>query len=224
MPAAPVQLSYFSDILCVWGYIAERRLVEIREQFSDQVRIDYRFIPLFADTQTKFKAGWKDRGGFEGYADYVQDVVSQFDHVVLNPDTWRRTRPASSLAAHLLLKAVHLCSSTGETGDVERMAWRLREAFFVEARDISRAEVHMDLVAELGLSRDAIRERLSDGTAFAALWQDVEAQQAHRIEGSPTYLLNNGRQKLYGNVGFKIIEANIQELLKEPSSSQASWC
>ena len=59
---------------------------------------------------------------------------------------------------------------------------------------------------------------------FAALCRDAEAQQIHRIEGSPTYLLNNGRQKLYGNVGFRIIEANIQELLRKPSSGQASWC
>jgi hypothetical protein len=36
--------------------------------------------------------------------------------------------------------------------------------------------------------------------------------------------LNDGRQKLYGNVGFRIIEANIQELLRAPVGDQASWC
>ena len=45
-----------------------------------------------------------------------------------------------------------------------------------------------------------------------------------RIEGSPSFVLNEGRQKLYGNVGFRIIEANIQELLRAPGGDQASWC
>ena len=45
-----------------------------------------------------------------------------------------------------------------------------------------------------------------------------------RIEGSPSLVLNEGRQKLYGNVGFRVIEANIQELLREPRINDASWC
>ena len=45
-----------------------------------------------------------------------------------------------------------------------------------------------------------------------------------RIEGSPSFVLNGGRQKLYGDVGFRIIEANIEELLQVPGGDQASWC
>ena len=46
-----------------------------------------------------------------------------------------------------------------------------------------------------------------------------------RIEDSPSLLLNQGRQRLYGNVvGFHVIEANIQELLRKPCASDASWC
>jgi hypothetical protein len=37
-------------------------------------------------------------------------------------------------------------------------------------------------------------------------------------------ILNQGRQKLFGNVGYRIIEANIQELLREANPDQASWC
>ena len=31
-------------------------------------------------------------------------------------------------------------------------------------------------------------------------------------------------QKLYGNVGFRLMEANIQELLRAPGTDEASWC
>ncbi len=224
MSATPIHIACFSDILCVWAYIAERRIVEVREQFEDQVSFDYRFISLFGDTKTKFNTGWKDRGGFEGYGAHVAEIASRFDHIVLHPDVWTKVRPVSSGGVHLLLKAAELCSRGGDNDDVERLAGRLRRAFFVEARDIARREVQMELVDELELSRSAIEGHLADGTAFAAWSRDVQEQQIYSIEGSPTYLLNNGRQKLYGNVGFRIIEANIRELLREPSSSQASWC
>ena len=44
------------------------------------------------------------------------------------------------------------------------------------------------------------------------------------LQGSPSFVLNDGRQKLYGNVGYRVIEANIEELLRAPSADQASWC
>ena len=44
------------------------------------------------------------------------------------------------------------------------------------------------------------------------------------IQGSPSFVLNEGRQKLFGNVGFRILDANIQELLRAPQTEQASWC
>jgi hypothetical protein len=32
------------------------------------------------------------------------------------------------------------------------------------------------------------------------------------------------RRKLYGNIGFRLLDANIQELLRAPRSDEASWC
>ena len=50
-------------------------------------------------------------------------------------------------------------------------------------------------------------------------YQDADKM---RIEGSPSFVLNEGRQNLYGNVGFRVIEANIVELLRVSDSDQAS--
>jgi hypothetical protein len=44
------------------------------------------------------------------------------------------------------------------------------------------------------------------------------------MEASPNFVLNEGRQKLHGNIGFRSIEANIQELLRAPRANEASWC
>ena len=52
----------------------------------------------------------------------------------------------------------------------------------------------------------------------------IPSSDKMHIEGSPSVVLNAGRQKLYGNVGLRIIEANIQELLRAADGDQASWC
>jgi hypothetical protein len=62
------------------------------------------------------------------------------------------------------------------------------------------------------------------GAAFARLAGDYQDADKIRIEGSPSFVLNERRQKLYGNVGFHLIEANIQELLLAPRTDEASWC
>ena len=43
------------------------------------------------------------------------------------------------------------------------------------------------------------------------------------MRASPTMLLNEGRQQLTGNVGYRVIEANVRELLESPDA-KLSWC
>ena len=113
----PIRISYFSDVLCVWAYIAQIRLDELTTNFQDKISIDYHFAPIFGNAHEKLESRWRDRGGFKGYSDHVQKVVSV----------------------------------------------------------------------------------------------------------SPTLIFNEGRQRLNGNVGYRVIEANIRELLHNPPEEQ-SWC
>ncbi len=216
----PVSITYYSDILCIWAYCAQARVDEIRARFTDKVVIDFRFISVFGNTQLKIGDGWKDRRGFDGYDDHVHEIAKSFLHIDVYPQLWRKTRPASSASPHLFLKAVHLADGEG----LEKTAWAFRKAFFKEALDIADTDVQWRIADELDLPIRDIEEALKNGTAMAALCEDYHMQQEYSIEGSPTFLLNDGRQKLFGNVGYRVIEANIQELLRTTDTSQASWC
>jgi predicted DsbA family dithiol-disulfide isomerase len=99
-----------------------------------------------------------------------------------------------------------------------------RRAFFRDCRDVSRWNVQCEIAQSFGVDIDAIEELIQSGAAFAALAADYQDADKMRIEGSPSLVLNEGRQKLYGNVAFRVIEANIQELLREPRADDASWC
>ncbi|MBP7814639.1 MAG: DsbA family protein [Phenylobacterium sp.] len=223
---APVRIVYFSDVLCVWAYIAQLRIDAVRQAFGDQVVFEHRFCSVFGDTARKIPAAWGDKGGYAGFNAHLRESAAAFPEIALNPDLWLSVRPASSWGAHLFLKAVQLDEAAGGSppGLAESVVRALRHAFFAQGRDIGRRDVQDDVAASLGVELARIQALIADGRAFAALASDHQDAEAMRIQGSPSFVLNDGRQKLYGNVGFRILEANIQELLRAPTATQASWC
>jgi hypothetical protein len=189
---------------------------------------------LFGCTENRIGQGWKDRGGFSGFSEHVKSVCEEFDHVDVHPDVWVKNRVKTSVISHLFLKAVQLLEGESVLSTVnnslltgrsifEEMAWQLRLAFFKHNRDIAHLDCLYSIAEELKVAVDPIAELISNGTAMAALCRDAELRDQFRVDGSPTYVLNEGRQKLYGNLGYKIIEANVQEILYRPED-QASWC
>jgi predicted DsbA family dithiol-disulfide isomerase len=227
-----VKVSYFSDALCIWAYIAQARIDAVEEKFGDAVRIEHRFCSVFGNTAVKIPTTWKDKGEYAGFNAHLRNVARQFPHIELHPDIWLTTRPPSSTSAHLFMIAVQQWQQErdAEGGGAaaapvfEKLLWALRCAFFRDCRDIARRDVQCELAEAFGVDIAAIEKRIHDGSAFARLASDYQDADRMRIEGSPSFVLNEGRQKLYGNVGFRIIEANIQELLRAPGADQASWC
>ncbi len=215
-----VALSYYSDVLCVWAHIAQVRVDQVEAEFSAEVFIDYRFCSVFGDTAYKIGTGWADRGGFEGFGRHLRKAVAEFDHIRLHPGIWQDTRPASSTPAHILLKAVQRVNEK----QCKAVLHELRLAFFERCLDISRRSVLENALEAVGVSVPEVRAVIDSGVAHGDLEADHRDQQLLMVQGSPTFILNEGRQKLYGNVGYGIIEANIKELLRSPAAGAASWC
>lgn len=218
--AERITLTYYSDILCVWAFIAQARVDEVAERFGDDVSIDYRFCSVFGDTAHKIGVGWAERGGYEGFGEHVRHAVSDFDHIELHPDIWQEVRPASSAPAHLVLKAVQRV----DAGLCLPLLNELRRAFFERCLDIADRSVLDDALDAIGAPVNDVRVMIDNGVAYADLEADRREQQSLMVQGSPTFILNEGRQKLYGNVGYGVIEANIKELLRSPVAGAASWC
>lgn len=231
-----IVVEYFTDVLCVWAYVGQIRLDQLRQNFGDQVRVVYRFLPLFGATEERIRRQWSERGGYEGFSRHVQTVASTWSHIEVHPRLWLESVPASSTPAHLFLKALQLLEQRGElqradqaragvaTGSFERAAWEIRRAFFCDARNVAHQAVLEDIAGALALPLSRIHGLLENGAAHAALQLDIEAKDRYQVPGSPTLVLNEGRQRLYGNIGYRVIEANVQELLRNPRYGEASWC
>ena len=226
-----IEITCFSDVLCVWAYVSQVRLVAVKEKFGDKVRIRHRFCSVFGDTAEKIKSSWKDKGGYDGFNAHLRHVAEKFPHITVHPDIWLKTRPASSASPHLFLKAVQLWDRKsavigGQSNSqvFEQIMEEFRSAFFRDCRDISRWDVQHEIAERLGANIGAIEKLVHSGVAFAGLAADYQDADKMRIEGSPSLVLNEGRQKLYGNVGFRLIDANIQELFRVAPDDDASWC
>ena len=226
-----IEITCFSDVLCVWAYVSQVRLVAVKEKFGDKVRIRHRFCSVFGDTAEKIESSWKDKGGYDGFNAHLRHVAEKFPHITVHPDIWLKTRPASSASPHLFLKAVQLWDREfavigGQSNSqvFEQIMEEFRSAFFRDCRDISRWDVQHEIAERLGANIGAIEKLVHSGVAFAGLAADYQDADKMRIEGSPSLVLNEGRQKLYGNVGFRLIDANIQELFRVAPDDDASWC
>jgi predicted DsbA family dithiol-disulfide isomerase len=222
-----IRISYFSDVLCVWAYIAQIRLDELLTTFPDDVTLEHHFTPIFGNAREKLDARWKDRGGLAGYAKHVCTVAKPYTHVRVNPDTWAVCTPTSSLSCHLFLCALRAAIRTEPAALPDhafaRTAWALRLAFFERAEDVSRRAVQCATAESLGIPLQPIERALETGSAHAELARDLDLVREHTVTVSPTLVFNEGRQRLNGNVGYRVIEANIRELLRQPADEQ-SWC
>ncbi len=226
-----VEITYFSDVLCIWAYASQARIDAVKEKFGDAVRIKHRFCSVFGDTASKITSTWNGRGGYDGFNSHLRQVAERFPHIEAHPEIWLKTRPATSASAHLFLKAVQqwdhksgVAGSHSAASIFDQVMWAFRCAFFRDCRDIACWDVQCEIAEAFGADIVAIEQCIHNGVAFARLAADYQDADKMRIEGSPTFVLNEGRQKLYGNIGFRLIEANIQELLRAPRTDEASWC
>ncbi len=224
---SPIRISYFSDVLCIWAYIAQIRLDELKTTFGDKIVIQPHFVPVFGDARQKLEARWRDRGGFHGYSEHVQQVAQKFTHIKVHPDIWTTVIPPSSTACHLFLHAIQLLELKGLVDPTatlfEQAIWACREAFFTQLANVSDRAVQYGIAEQLGLNRADIQSQIDSGEAYALLSRDWDLVKEHTVTVSPTLIFNEGRQRLNGNVGYRVIEANIRELLHSPSG-EASWC
>ena len=162
----PIPLEYFSDVLCVWAYVGDVRLVELERAFPNEIAVDCHFIDVFGDAHGKLGASWAERGGLPAYGAHVRHVVERFDHVPIHADVWAKCQPTSSMGCHILLAAVKLLDPTL----FRATARALREAFFAEAIDISQRAWPTQLIEVRSAGPAPPRSKPISLSASKAFW------------------------------------------------------
>ncbi|MFL0811233.1 MAG: DsbA family protein [Agarilytica sp.] len=221
----PIKITHYSDVLCIWAYISQIRVDELLAKFGERISLEYHFMPVFGDAHRKIVNNWQDRGGVEAYHKHIAALQEEFEHIRLHPKVWIDPTPRSSMPAHLYLAAARLLEEEGHVphGAFRQFLKHMRESFFVDNRDVSNCEILKEIVSDSPLPTEQVENLITCGKAYAALSHDFHMVNELNINSSPTLIFNENRQRLAGNVGYKIIEANVNELLELPIGGQ-SWC
>ncbi len=216
----PITIDYFSDILCVWAWISQRRVDELNKHFENRIDIRYQFIDIFGDAKTRIEKQWADKGTYSGFGDHVIQSATPYESAVVNERVWHHTRPSTSANAHMVIKAVELAHDREIAAD---FCSALRCAFFIEAKDIGHLDTLYAIAEDHALNTNQIRYAIMCGEALAALMCDYQNAKDYGIKGSPCFVMNEGRQILFGNVGYRVLQTNIDELIHR-TADEASWC
>lgn len=220
MSDKPIIINYFSDVLCVWAWISQRRVDELIEHFDNKIDIRYQFIDIFGDTVTRIENQWANKKTYTGFGNHVLQSAAPYQEATINKHVWHSTRPATSANAHLAIKAVEVTYNRILAANFTKA---LRYAFFANAEDIGQLETIYGVAKENDLDINKVQIAINNGQAMAALMNDYQQAKEYGIKGSPCFVMNEGRQILFGNVGYRVLQTNIDELLNHPTN-EASWC
>ncbi len=220
-----IQITHFSDVLCVWAYVSQIRINELIQNFDNDIEIEFLLFSVFGNTLPKIDKQWENKGGRKGYSEHVQGVVHQFGHLPVHSDVWVKDTPVSSLPCHLYLCATQLAEKEGKinNGVFAELAWKMRQAFFAKAKDISNVTVIREIIEDNKLPVSELESYIENGKAYATMSEHLQRAVEGNVRASPTLTFNEDRQRLTGNVGYRIIEANVRELLERPEAQQ-TWC
>ena len=220
-----INVSHYSDILCIWAYVSQIRIDELIDNFGENIHLEYYLFPVFGHALSKIDQQWEVKGGRNAYNLHVRDIADRFGHLSIHPDIWVKNTPESSLPSHLYACATKIAETNVKLaqGSYAELIAQFRSAFFVEAIDIAKVESIRNIIEEKKFSLSVIEKEISNGKAYAMLSSNMRYASDHAISVSPTLTFNEDRQRLSGNVGYRIIEANMKELIENPELKQ-SWC
>ena len=216
----PVTVEYYTDVLCIWAWVSELRVQQLKKDFGDSIEIKAKYMDVFGDVNHKMNTTWRAKDGFNGFSEHIQKTAESFPELKVNATLWKTSQPSTSAVAHMYIKAVHLIE--GEVS-AQKFALAIREAFYINAQNISKNEVLENIAQTQGLHIPSLKQAINDGNAMAALMNDYQMAKTKNLQGSPTFILDNGRQTLFGNVNYRVLKANIESLLQADIPNSPSW-
>lgn len=108
------------------------------------------------------------------------------------------------------MKAVYAVE--GPAAAVE-LARAIRHAFFEQARDVSEMDVLREILQENKLMTLPVMQYLKCGQALADVFSDFKVAEKEKVPGSPTWIMDGGRYRFYGNIDINNLVFVIDSLV-----------
>jgi predicted DsbA family dithiol-disulfide isomerase len=210
-----IPVAYWSDPLCIWAFVAQPRLEAVLAHHGARLSLEHHIVPVFGSVPQRFRDGAWAAQGPEGRAAATRRVARQHGREDVSGQVWIDDAPASSWSSGAAVKAVGLLEADerAQPGAMSAYLLAMRRAFFEENRNVGRRREQLALAESLGIDRAPMETLLDDGWGAAALFEDHDLQKAQHIVGSPTWVFDGGRAKLYGNFAEDILHETVRTLV-----------
>jgi predicted DsbA family dithiol-disulfide isomerase len=213
-----MKIEIYSDIVCPWCYIGERRLERALAALPPHEHIEVVFRPYQLDPDAPETAvpltQYLERR-FGGQKDGMLDAVSdaaQGEGITID---WDRALSANTRTAHRLLQwALH------ESGpDVQRkLAAELFALHFTRGGDIADVEQLAAVAPSAGLGAERARAYLESGEGTGELESAFEKARELGIVSVPTFVID-GRYAIQGAQPVSTFVRILEQVLSTPTAS-----
>lgn len=204
---APLECTYFLDILSQWCFVADEALAKLRSKYGKNVNVSYRFVPIafkgeLPVTRSEQIVAYERSAMITG----VKTVPWIEEHQA--PNTWEANATAPA-AAHLGF-------------DLDEVRKAIARAALLRAEPMGRPGAAMALVSQtFGIHLDEL-ETLVHSPQIAAEMQAAEDEfKALHLRVRPTFLLRNGIEDhiiLGGAWRFDLLEQCAQRLIDDDTA------
>ncbi len=203
----PLHIVYFSDPICSYCWNLDGYLRKLELEYGDYFTLEERMGGLMPEF------------GVESYEGEVTDPskmahmwnkVSEDLRVPVNGNVWLKNPLKSSFPASIAFKAAEMQSK--EKG--MKLLRRLREALFVEAKDISNWAVIETEAKAVGLDLEKFKTAFNDGSAKAEFDKDLKLTREAGVDLFPTLFVINKRD-MHSELSAPTMYIQLEEAIKK---------
>ncbi len=178
----PINVVIFSDYLCPFCFLAKEIVKRIKEKKEYNLNIIWRPFDLHPIRSMMppldspyIKQAWQS----------VQRLAKENDITIKLPNYISLTR-----------KALETAEFAREKGIFKECHERIFNAYFLEGKDIENEETLIEIVSDLGLDPEELKQKWKDQKYFEIIKDSIRELHSVGITGVPTFFIGNEKQRI----------------------------
>lgn len=197
-----VSITYYTDPLCCWSWAFEKQWQKIRTRFKDVITWQYCMGGLLP--------GWNLVNSINRPLKVYPMWMHAAEHTgaAISHDAWMNDPPASSYPGCIAVKSAGLQSQCAE----ELYLFRLREACMLYGKDITKADVLLEIAHDLAKDKSLafneklFKQHLLGNEGMDAFRKDLQQVKYRGVKRFPSLLIKNSAGNARLMTGYQTFE------------------